>query len=99
MSIIKSISLYWLCQLLGWSLAGLFWAFSARIQLNGNQFNYLLALLHFVLDVIVGIAVTHAYYLFAHHRKWENLRLEAMPLRLIPAVLIMGMLYMLLVMG
>lgn len=98
----KKISLYWQCQIFGWSLAGLFWAFSAWMQVQDSPFpggfSYRLALLHFVFDIAIGIAVTHTYYLFAHKLNWIRLKLKSMPVRLIPAVLVMGLVYMLLVM-
>ncbi|WP_184550131.1 sensor histidine kinase [Mucilaginibacter sp. FT3.2] len=99
----KTISLYWRCQLLGWSLAGLFWAFSAWLQVwqspYPNGYNYWLALLHFVFDIGIGIAVTHTYHFFAHKWGWVYLKLAKMPVRLITAVIIMGAVYMLLVIG
>ncbi|WP_295715743.1 histidine kinase [Mucilaginibacter sp.] len=97
----KNISLYWKCQLLGWSLAGLFWAFSAWMQVQNTPqhrgFSFQLALLHFILDIVIGIAVTHAYYLFAHKLNWVGLKLKSMPAKLILAVFVMGLVYMFLV--
>jgi LytS/YehU family sensor histidine kinase len=74
----------------------MYWAFLAWVQ-SPQNFNVLLALVHFVLDVIIGIGVTHAYYAFAHRLGWVKLRIQSMPGRLIPAVILMGLVYMLLV--
>jgi sensor histidine kinase YesM len=97
----KSISLYWSCQLIGWSLAGLFWGFSAWMQMftggHSGQYSYTLALFHFGFDLGIGILITHAYYRFAHNFNFTRLKLQNMPVRLIPAVLLMGICYMLLV--
>lgn len=97
----KNISLYWSCQLIGWSLAGLFWGFSAWMQMyaggHSGQYSYTLALIHFVLDIGIGILITHAYYCFAHRFNYTHLKVQNMAVRLIPAVLLMGVCYMLLV--
>ncbi|QEC79575.1 sensor histidine kinase [Mucilaginibacter ginsenosidivorax] len=99
----KSISLYWLCQLIGWSAAGLFWGFSAWMQMHAGghsgQYSYTLALFHFILDIGIGILITHAYYRFAHRFNFTHLKVQKMAVRLIPAVLLMGVCYMLLVAG
>jgi sensor histidine kinase YesM len=99
----KNISLYWKCQLLGWALAGLFWSFSAWVQLwqTGSQgaFSFVLAGIHFAFDVVIGVMVTHGYYLLAHKYAWVKLKLKQMPLRLIPALLMMGLVYTLFTVG
>jgi LytS/YehU family sensor histidine kinase len=92
----KKISFYWICQLIGWSAAATYWAFLAWVQ-SPQGFNILLAFVHFVLDIIIGIGVTHAYHVFAHRLGWVKLRIQNMPIRLIPTVILMGLLYMLLV--
>jgi hypothetical protein len=97
----KSISLYWACQLIGWSLAGLFWGFSAWMQMytggHSGQYSYTLALFHFAFDIGIGILITHVYYRLAHRFNFTHLKVQSMPARLIPAVLLMGFCYMLLV--
>ncbi len=99
----KNIRLYWKCQLLGWAVAGLFWSFSAWVQLwqAGTQraFSFPLAGIHFAFDVLIGIFITHIYYLLAHQYNWVNLKLKQMPLRLTPALLFMGLVYTVLTMG
>ncbi|MDN3584459.1 sensor histidine kinase [Mucilaginibacter flavus] len=92
----NNISYYWKCQLIGWSGAATYWAFLAWVQ-GPQHFNILLAAIHFLLDIAIGIGVTHAYHAFAYRFGWINLRIQNMPARLIPAVIIMGLLYMMLV--
>lgn len=62
-----------------------------------RQYSYILALVHFVFDIGIGVLITHTYYHFAHRLNWVKLKLGKMPARLIPVVVIMGLCYMLLV--
>lgn len=86
-----NISLYWKCQLIGWSSASAYWAFIAWL---GGNFNIGLGIFYFLLDIIIGIAVTHAYRQFAHAQGWTKLDLTQLPWRIIPAILIAGIIYM-----
>ena len=87
-------SLYWKCQLTGWTLTSVYWALNAYT--TGN-FNVGLGLAFFILDIIIGIAVTHAYHQLAHARNWINLDLPQLPWRIIPAIVIIGIVYMVLI--
>ena len=89
-----NISLYWKCQFIGWASASVYWALIA--YLAGN-FNVWLAVAYFLFDIAIGIAVTHTYYLFAHSKGWTRLNLQQLPWRIIPAVLVTGLIYMALV--
>ena len=64
---------------------------------HSRQYSYTLALFHFVFDIGIGILITHAYYSLAHRFKFTHLKVQSMPLRLIPVMLLMGLCYMLLV--
>jgi hypothetical protein len=86
----QSLSLYWKCQLFGWSVAALYWVY---IGLTGPHFNLLLGMLHFVTDVAMYITITHLYRNFALSRYWQNLDLNALIRRIIPAAIVLGLAY------
>ena len=88
-------SLYWKCQLIGWTLTAVYWALAA--YLTATHFNVGMGLAYFILDIIVGIAVTHAYHQFAHAAGWIRLDLPQLPWRIIPAIIITGIVYMVLI--
>ena len=87
-------SLYWKCQLTGWTLAAAYWAF---IAYTGGKFDVGLGIGYFVFDIVIGIGVTHAYHQFAHARGWIRLGMPQLPWRIIPAIIITGVIYMLLI--
>lgn len=82
------MSLYWKCQLLGWSCAALYWAI---LGLMGPGFILWLGVLHFVLDVTIYIGITHLFRLFSLKMEWQKLAPGALLLRFIPSVLILGL--------
>jgi len=84
------LSLYWKCQLIGWSLAALYWGYSGFI---GGGFNWWFGIIQFVTDVTLYILLTHLYRNFSLRHNWQNLNLNQTVKRLIPAVLVMGMAY------
>lgn len=84
------ISLYWKCQLIGWSVASLYWGY---IGFSGDSFKLYLGLVLFISDVVLYILLTHLYRNFALHNHWQNLDLNALLKRLIPATLVMGVAY------
>jgi sensor histidine kinase YesM len=84
------LSLYWKCQLIGWSLAALYWGYTGYV---GGGFNWSFAILQFVTDVVLYILLTHLYRNFSLRHNWQNLNLNQTVKRLIPAVLIMGIAY------
>lgn len=88
-------SLYWKCQLIGWSLASLYWLFPA--MLNSRYFNPTAGLIHFIFDVAIGIGLTHAYRSLAKKNRWALLETSLLIWRMIPAVLLMALLYMILI--
>jgi hypothetical protein len=86
-----NISLYWKCQLIGWSSASAYWVLIACL---GGNFNIGLGIFYFLLDIAIGIAVTHTYQQFAHAQGWTRLDLPQLPWRIIPAILLSGIIYM-----
>ncbi|MFT3826675.1 MAG: histidine kinase [Chitinophagaceae bacterium] len=87
-----AISLYWKCQLIGWSAAALYWGY---IGYTGTGFNIWLGLLYFVSDVLLYILITHAYRTIALHYGWNLLPAKKLVAVLVPAVLVLGVLFML----
>lgn len=88
-------SLYWKCQLAGWSLASLYWLLNAMAF--SKFFDPLAGLVHFILDVLIGIAITHGYRMLDNRYQWHRLQTGALLRKLIPAVLVMAMLYAVLI--
>jgi signal transduction histidine kinase len=84
------ISLYWKCQLVGWSVAALYWAFQGW---SGDGFRGDVACLQFVLDVAMYILITHLYRTFSHRNRWQDLPLEKLMWRMLIAIPVMGIVY------
>lgn len=53
----------------------------------------------FVLDVAVGISLTHLYKTFARKKNWQALDLKALLPRIVPAIIMLSLLYMILIIG
>jgi len=83
--------LYWKCQLIGWACAAAFWEVNAFLD---GGFNLSIGLVHFILDVVIGIGITHAYRSFVVVRGWLRLDLKQLAWRIIPAILLTGLAYM-----
>lgn len=86
----KKVSLYWKCQLSGWSVAALYWGVAGYLQ--GN-FNIILGSGQFVTDVFCYLLLTHLYRNFALRYHWPQLSLPALFKRIIPSVFILGVAY------
>lgn len=86
----RSISLYWQCQLIGWSVAALYWSYNAW---TGNRFDVTQGVADFVLDVLAGILITHLYRMLVMRWRWYALDLKALLPRIIPAILILAIVY------
>lgn len=84
------ISLYWKCQLIGWSCAALYWGY---IGFSSGNFNWTLGFFQFITDVGLYISITHLYRNFALARGWNKLPVKALLIRLIFTVVIMGIIY------
>jgi hypothetical protein len=85
------MSLYWKCQLAGWSSAALYWAF---LGLTGGRFILSVGIVQFVLDVAMYIGVTHLFRLFSRRMGWGELPPKALLVRIIPAVILLGLAFM-----
>ena len=86
------ISLYWKCQVAGWSIASLYWGYAAFS--GTDHFNFRQALVDFIMDVLVGILLTHGYRNFARKANWQKLTLKALIPRITPAIFVLSLLYM-----
>lgn len=87
----SKISLYWKCQLIGWSVASLYWSYTG---FAGEGFNYLVGVLQFLSDVALYMLLTHLYRNFAISRGWQQLPLNQLLKRIIPATVVMGLAYL-----
>ncbi|NIG55724.1 sensor histidine kinase [Chitinophaga sp. Cy-1792] len=87
----QGLSTYWKCQLFGWGAASLYWAFKG---LTGEGFMLSLAVCFFITDMLCYIGITHIYRAIARHAGWNQLGAQQLLWRLIPAVIIMGVVFM-----
>ncbi len=85
-----NISLYWKCQLIGWSIAASYWSFQGWA---GGHFNPWLGALQFVTDVLLYVWITNLYRTFVQKRRWNDLPPNLLVTRIIPAILAMGIIY------
>ncbi|MDN3642946.1 histidine kinase [Lutimonas halocynthiae] len=87
----KSISLYWKCQLLGWGTVSIYWAY---VVYNRDGYGYFFTFLNYVLDIAIGIVLTHGYRFFALKFKWNTLSLRQLFVRIVPSIILLAVLYM-----
>lgn len=92
----KGLSLYWKCQLIGWSLASLYWTLMGVI---GTNFSILLAIVHFIGDLIIYILPTHLFRSISLSKHWGDLRPKQLLPIIIPAIIILGLVFMILTIG
>ncbi|SFE40906.1 Histidine kinase [Spirosoma endophyticum] len=85
------LSLYWKCQLAGWSLAALYWGYTG---ISGGRFNVAVGILQFVTDVAVYSLITHLYRNFARRHHWTDLEINPLLKRIIPAAFVLGFIYL-----
>lgn len=90
------ISLYWKCQLTGWSVAALYWSIQGWYN---DGFRLDLAVIQFVLDVAMYILITHLYRNFSLRNHWQDLPLEKLLWRMLIAIPVMGIFYALVTIG
>lgn len=93
---LKNIRLYWKCQLIGWSVAALYWVV---IGFMGTQFSWVLAVIHFLCDLFIYISLSHAFRNVSVRYGWHLLRIQQLVWRLIPAIIVLGGMFMLLTIG
>ncbi len=61
-------SQYWKYQFLGWSFASLYWAYIAYFK---QDYSIFYTVINFILDVIIGVLLTHTYKLIVKKRTYE----------------------------
>ncbi|WP_160714256.1 sensor histidine kinase [Chitinophaga solisilvae] len=83
-----SLSLYWKCQLAGWTAAALYWEAEAFIR--SKEFNVTLGIINFAADILVNILLTDAYRRYAMRHAWHTLPPRRLLGRIIPAVLLLA---------
>ncbi|WP_394776046.1 sensor histidine kinase [Flavobacterium sp.] len=94
MKIITGISTYWKIQFIGWITASLYWGLSAF--LSGN-FIWKLGIADLILDIFIGITLTHIYRNFALKKGWNKLNLKRLVPKIALSILILSLLYMFLI--
>ena len=87
-----SISLYWKCQFIGWSVAALYWGYMGS---SSGRFNFWVGALQFLSDIALYILMTHLYRNFARRHHWQQLNLNHLLKRIIPAAFVLAMTYLL----
>jgi two-component system LytT family sensor kinase len=87
-----NLSLYWKCQLTGWSIVSLYWAYTVYTRDNYGVFY---TLLNYVLDISIGLFLTHMYRGFALKANWSHLPIKKLLIRVIPTILLLAALYVL----
>lgn len=87
-----TLPLYWKCQLIGWSVASFYWGY---IGFLGGRFNYFIGSFQFISDVALYILITHLYRNFALRRHWQQLNPGDLLKRLVPAAVVLGLVYLL----
>ena len=87
----KSISLYWKCQLLGWGTVSIYWAY---VVFSRDNYGYFFTFLNYVLDISIGIVLTHGYRFVALKLQWSGLSLRQLFVRIVPSIILLAILYM-----
>ena len=87
----STLSLYWKCQLTGWGLVSVYWAYTVYTRDNYGVFY---TFLNYVLDASIGIFLTHMYRRFAIKADWSNLPIKKLLLKVVPVVLFLAFMYM-----
>jgi hypothetical protein len=85
------LSLYWKCQLSGWGLVSIYWAYTVYTR---DDYGVFYTLLNYVLDASIGIFLTHMYRRFAIKAGWSNLPIKKLLLKVVPVILFLSFLYM-----
>lgn len=88
----QSTSLYWKCQFIGWGLVSLFWLYIALFR---DDFAIYHALINYILDVSICIVLTHIYRTLALKGKWNELDIKKLIWKVIPALIVLSVLFML----
>ncbi|WP_316842168.1 sensor histidine kinase [Pedobacter gandavensis] len=84
------LSLYWKCQIVGWTIAALYWTLQGFLS---GGFRFDLAIVQLISDVLIYVLMTHMYRNFSLRHHWEDLPLKNLLIRILPAIVFMGFLY------
>ena len=87
---LSKIPLYWKCQLVGWSLVSIYWAYTVYTR---DNYGFFYTLLNYVLDISIGILLTHMYRIYALKAEWSKLPIKQLIVRVIPSILLLAILY------
>ncbi|MFZ6023501.1 MAG: sensor histidine kinase [Bacteroidota bacterium] len=90
MNRIGQLSLYWRCQLLGWTLASFYWAVMGITQ---PGFSIGFAILQFITDLVLYIGITHCYRNFSLRHQWQTLPLRPLLIRILFSLPVLTVLY------
>lgn len=88
----NTLSLYWKCQLIGWGLVSIYWAYTVYKRDNYGLFY---TFLNYVLDASIGVLLTHSYRKFALKLGWRQLSIKNLLIRVLPVIFLLAVLYML----
>lgn len=86
----NTISRYWQCQLLGWGTVSIYWAYTVYTR---DHYGVFFTLLNYLLDIAIGIALTHLYRHIAKKYQWSALPLGQLALRVIPSIILLSVAY------
>ena len=89
---ISKSRLYWQCQFIGWSLVSIYWAYTVYTR---DNYGFFYTLLNYVLDISIGIFLTHMYRAYALKAEWSKLPIKQLLVRVIPSILLLAILYVL----
>lgn len=87
----SKISLYWICQLIGWGSAAIYWSY---YHIN-DQYPVWMGIASIIASFGTGIASTHAYKDLAHRKGWIHMGLGKLIPRLLLALLVLTGIYVL----
>ncbi|WP_397447562.1 sensor histidine kinase [Polaribacter sp. R77954] len=87
---LSKIHLYWKCQLIGWSLVSIYWAYTVYTR---DNYGFFYTLLNYVLDIAIGILLTHMYRVYALKAEWSKLPIKQLLIRVIPSILFLAALF------
>ena len=90
----KPSSLYWKCQLVGWGTVSIYWAYTV---FSRDDYGYFYTFLNYVLDIAIGISLTHLYRYVAIRFKWIALDLNKLTIRIAPSIVILALMYIFIV--
>ena len=85
-------SIYWICQLLGWGIVSIYWAYTVYTRDNYGTFY---TFINYILDIAIGISLTHMYRDFALKANWSSFSIKKLIVRVVPSILILAILYVL----